>query len=118
MASFKTWLKIQEKTVGSDGIRDNTPTQTAQDTQAIASKWLGNPQNSVASSNLVQLGQSNKSALVHPLMNAGAQAIKFGGGLAKGTDAPSVAGAIQTNLGLPSVIKPPKPTQVKMMRRS
>ena len=118
MLKFKNWLQIQEKTLGSDGIRDNAPADTAQATQKAANKWLANPQNSDITSRLVTMGQSHKSALTQPLLDAGAKAVKFAGGMAKATDAPSVAGAIQTNLGLPPVLKLPKIGQYKMMRKN
>lgn len=117
MGNFKNWFDIQEKTVGSDGMRDNATTTTAQATQNVANKWLGNPQNSDTTSKLVTMGQNHRSALMQPLMKAGANAMKSSGVQAKGTDAPSVAGSIQNSLGLPPVLKLPKVNQVKLMRK-
>jgi hypothetical protein len=114
MGSFKNFLRLQEKTLGSDGVRDNAPTQTNQDTQAVADRWLGNPKNVDFTSNLLNIGRTNRSALTKPLLDAGAQAVKFSPLVAKGTDAPTVANAIQNTLNLPDVLKAPKPTQVRI----
>lgn len=118
MGAFKIWLHAQETVLGSDGARDNAPAQTAKDTQVVANKWMSNPKNAPITSDLVTMGQSHRSALTQPLLKAGAQAVKFAGNFGKGVEAPAVAMNIQTNLGLPQVIKPPKPTQVKMMGRA
>lgn len=117
MGAFKEWLRLQELSLGSDGIRDNAPTQTNNTTKAVASKWMSNPQNSDFTSNLVTLGQQHPSALNKPLMDAGAQAIKAAGTVGNQTTAPAVAQFMQTSLKLPQVLPPPKPGAVKMMRR-
>ena len=108
---------MQEIKLGSDGMRDNAPAQTAQATQQVAQKWLANPHNADIAGNLMNTGTQHKSALNTSLMDAGARAVKSLPGVGKETDAANVASAIQTNLGLPPVIKLPKPTQVRMMRR-
>jgi hypothetical protein len=119
MGKFKIWLA--EITVGSDGTRDNTPTQTAQATQAVANKWMANPQNADVLGQLTTVANQHPSALHTPLLDAGAKAVQKAGGMARATTAPSVAKTIGTNLGLPtnsmSFIKPPRPSQVKMMAR-
>lgn len=117
--TFNEWIgrKLHEIKLGSDGQRDNQATQTSAATAQVAQNWLGNDQNSDIQGMLVQ-GAGNKSALAPKLLDAGAEAIeKAPGNIGATTTAPNVAGFIGQSLGLPSVIKPPKPTQVKMMRR-
>lgn len=117
MGSFKQWLQVQEITLGSDGRRDNTPTQTAQATQQVAANWMGNPQNSRAQGDLIGRGSQSPSVLPRQLMNAASTAIKTGPkNIVAQTDASQVGMALQNKLGLPSVLKAPSPSQVKMMR--
>lgn len=117
MGAFKNWIRFQEIKLGSDGARDNQATQTADATAQVAQNWLGQDQNADVQGQLVQ-GGSNRSALAPKLLDAGADAIDtMPGNIAKQTTAPMVASFIQSNLGLPQVVKPPKPGQVKMMRR-
>ncbi len=116
MTSFKEWFKIQEMAINSAG-QDGSPAQTAQATQQVAAKWMGNPLNAKAQGDLMRIGGQSKTALPNPLMNAASSAIKFGPhNLTTKTDAPQVGQAIQSSLGLPTVLKAPKPTQVRMMR--
>lgn len=117
--TFNEWIgrKLHEIKLGSDGSRDNQATQTASATAAVAQNWLGQDQNADVQAQLVQ-GQGNRSALAPKLMDAGATAIDNApGNMGATTTAPNVAAFLQNNLGLPNIIKPPKPTQVKMMRR-
>jgi hypothetical protein len=116
MASFKQWIQIQEIAISSDGVTDNSPTQTAQATQQVAANWMGNPKNAAAQGGMVTMGTQNKSALSHDLMSAASSAIKTGPSPLKlQTNAPQVGMAIQKSLGLPDILK--APTQLKMMRR-
>jgi len=117
--TFNEWIgrKLHEIKLGSDGSRDNQATQTSHATAQVAQNWLSQDQNADVQAQLIQ-GMGNKSALAPRLMDAGAEAIeKAPGNMGKTTTAPNVAAFIQSNLGLPNIIKPPKPTQVKMMRR-
>lgn len=122
MGSFKRWLLKHEVVLGSDGVRDNQPTQTNAATSQVAQQWLGNPQNADDQAKMVQLGRQGRSNLGAALLHAGARAVQHAQpGISKQTTAPVVAQSIQTSLGLPSTLKPPKPpkpTQVKMMRRA
>jgi hypothetical protein len=117
MGRFKNWLAMQEMAIGTSGV-DSQPTQTAQITQQIAQKWMSDQHNADAQARMNAIGMQHKSALGKNLLDAGTNAVKMAGNnLGRQTTAPQVAGAIQNNLGLPTVIKPPKPTQVKMMRK-
>lgn len=114
MGTFKQWLELQEITLGSDGVRDNTPTQTANATQQVAASWMGNPKNSQAQGNLIGVGAKSRSALPKQLMGAAAQAIQTGPrNMVAQTNASQVGKALQASLGLPSVLKTPQPSQVR-----
>jgi hypothetical protein len=118
MGAFKNWLQFQELSIGTDGMRDNTATQTAQASMKVAQKFLGNRHHSDDVSNLITTAKSNRSALAGGIIDVAAKAIEFAPTtLRKQTTAPQVAGVIQNQLKLPQVVPPPKPTQVKMMRR-
>ena len=104
-------------TLGSDGARDNAPAQTNAATQKVAQKWLGDPKNATAASNMLSAGQAHRSGLGRQLLDAGASAVKRDGGVGSQTTAPAVASFIQNSMKLPDVLPKPKPTVVKMMRR-
>lgn len=117
MGTFKDWL-LKELSLGSDGIRDNQPTQTAQATNKVAQNWLGSKSTVDQQTNLTNLGQTNTSALTKPLLTAGADALKLAGPTISGSvQAPDAAFQIQTALKLPTILKPPTPGKVKLMRR-
>jgi hypothetical protein len=104
--SFKQWLAIQEIAMGSDGNRDNRSVQTNQAAVEIGQNWLANKRNAPVQANLVQ-GAAHRSTLGKDLLNAGADAMKTAKpGIAGQTTAPLVANFLQTNLGLPKVLRP------------
>lgn len=118
MQSFKQWLQVQEiTTANSAGALSANPSATNAATQKVASSWTANPKNATQTGQLVSLGMNHKSALMNPLMTAAANAMKSGpSSFSSQTNAPQVAGAIQTSLNLPQtqVFKPPK---LSMMRK-
>ena len=119
MKTFKQWLAAQEATSNSGTLNSN-PTATNAASQKVASAWTANPKNATQTGQLVTTGMNHKSALMAPLMNAASQAMKTGPtDFIAQTNAPLVAGAIQTSLNLPQtqVFKPPKPSQLAMMRK-
>jgi hypothetical protein len=118
MGSFKNWLLHNEIVLGSDGMRDNAPAQTAKDTSQVAQKWLADPATAKDQANLTNLGQAHRSALNTPLLKAGSDAIKLAGPtMTAGVDAPAVGFNIQNSLKLPPILKPPTVKNVKMMRK-
>ena len=117
MGAFKNWIKLDEIKLGSDGQRDNQATQTSAATQQVAQNWMANRSNADAQGQLMAV-KGNKSVLGKDLLDVGTQAVDAARpGQAQMTTAPMVGSFIGNSMGLPSVIKPPKPTQVKMMRR-
>lgn len=120
MGHFKQWLLAQEMTVGSDGVRDNTPVATAQATNTVANKFAANPQNSDIMSKISTVGSNHPSALRQPLLDAGAKAVMKSGAIGKQTSAPAVAAQLGSSLGIKPTkfgFQPPKPAQVNMMRK-
>lgn len=118
MGSFKNWLRFQEFSIGSDGMRDNTPADTARATNQVAGKYLANPQNATKVSDLAALGQQHTSAVTQPLMQMGANAIKFSPMIGKKTDAIHVASTLAGKLGIKNPgFKPPEPGKVSLMRK-
>lgn len=115
MGHFKNWL-LGEFAVGSDGMRDNQATQTNQATTQAAQKWLGQPSNAGAQTQLLT-GAKNRSAMGNNLMQAATDAVQAAPAtVAKKTTAPAVAGALQQQLGLPKVIQP-KPGGMFMRKK-
>lgn len=115
--SFKQWLQMQEIVMGSDGQRDNQTVQTSKAAAAVGQQWLGDKKNAGEQAAMVS-GVGNKSTLGKKLLDAGTHAI--GGAsnsLAAKTTAPLVANFLQTNLGLPQVLKPMKPGQQFMGKK-
>lgn len=109
---FKNWISLQELKFNSAGI-DSQPTQTADTTAKVAQNWLAQGKNAPFQSQL--LAQKSTSVLGPKLMDAGSQAIKAATpNIASQTTAPNVAAFLQTNLGLPKVITPTKPSQTRM----
>lgn len=119
MRTFKQWLAAQEATTNSGTLNSN-PTATTAASQKVASAWTSDPKNASQTGQLVTTGMNHKSGLMTPLMNAASQAMKTGPlSFTAQTNAPLVAGAIQSSLNLPKtqVFQPPKPTQLAMMRK-
>jgi hypothetical protein len=115
--SFKKWFELQEIVLGSDGQRDNQATQTAQATAQVAQNWLSQKANADLQAKLAT-GTTNHSVLGNKLTNAGADAIGTAPNtVATKTTAPAVAGFLQTQFGLPKVIKTPAPANVGFMRK-
>lgn len=111
---FKQWLEIA---MSSDGMKDVEPTQTSQATAQVAQNWLGDKDTATQQSDIV-LGANNRSKLGAKLLDAGASAITMAPrNIAVQTTAPAVAGFLQNQFKLPQVISPPKPTQMKLMRK-
>lgn len=105
---FKQWL-VNELKLGSSGV-DMTPGKTCQATTKVAQNWLTkNPE----AQNLPNI--NNRSVLSKELMKAGSEATKISKPqTASQTTAPQVAQFIGQSLGLPPVIKSPKPGQIRL----
>jgi len=117
MIKFKEWILAQEVVFNSAGNKDVQPSQTSNATAKVGATFMGDRDFADTQANLVRQ-TGNRSILTKGLMTAGAQAIDSSpANVARKTTAPMVAGYLQSNLGLPQVIKPPQPTQVKMMRK-
>lgn len=115
--SFKKWFSLDEIMLGSDGMRDNQATQTAQATSQVAQRWLGQDTNASLQAGLIN-GAGNRSTLANKLMNVGADAIEAAPStVASKTTAPAVAGFVQNQFKLPNVIKTPT-TGGKFMRKN
>ena len=86
--SFKKWLYFQEVTLGSDGVRDNAPVQTAQNSQKIARAVLGDRRNAGLKPN------SGKK-----IISAAQNKTRASGAVGAGTTVPRIATIIQRELG-------------------
>lgn len=117
--SFAEWIKNQldEIVLGSDGQRDNQVVQTSQATSKVGQNWLANKQNADVQNQLVT-GTSHRSTLAGKLLDAGTQAVDSAPHtFANKTTAPLVANFLQSNLGLPKVLKPQKPGTFNMRKQ-
>lgn len=107
---FKQWL-VNELKLGSSGM-DTTPAMTSQATTQVAQNWLSNDKNPEVQK-LPNI--HNRSVLGKALMSAGSNAIKISKPVVGAqTTAPQVAQFIGNSLGLPPVIKSPKPSQIQL----
>ena len=86
--SFKKWLYFQEVTLGSDGVRDNAPVQTAQNSQKIARAVLGDKINAGLKPN------SGKK-----IVRAAQNQTRVSGAVGVGTTVPRIADIVQQELG-------------------
>lgn len=118
MGAFKNWLSLQEITMGSDGMRDNTPVQTSQATNQVVQGAMANPKFADDIARLSVLGVSNPSRTTNMGMDLATKAVDFAPrNVASQTNAANVLRGISTNLGMkPQAIKV-QPGKVKLMRR-
>jgi hypothetical protein len=118
MGHFKQWFLMQELAMGSDGMRDNSPTQTAGATNQVIQTATANPQFSDEFAQLSTIGVANPSRATNLAMDLAARAIKGAPKTISGqTNAAQVAQGFSANLGLkPNVVKV-NPGKVRLMRR-
>lgn len=102
MTTFKQWLQ-NEISLGSDGMRDNATSQTAQATQKVGDLGLSNQKFDDERAQIQQLA-GNPSVARDQLIKVSSDVIDHAPGtIAKNTNGPQVAQYIARQMGMPKL---------------